>query len=114
VTATARATPIILDSETLVNEADVSKKNLQLYVFLLLAISIASFFPFFLEGVAADCRPNQIDGQCGLSTFLGVLYGGGTSILLLIVGGIVLTLVHFRKKNKIEEPSIEVNDNARN
>jgi hypothetical protein len=59
----------------------------------LFAISIAAFFSFYLEGVRGDCRPEQIDGQCGLSTFLGI-YGAATSVAILIVGGIVLAIVH--------------------
>jgi hypothetical protein len=90
----------------------VSKKKLLLCVPLLLLISIASFFPFYLEGIRGDCRPDQIDGQCGLSTFLGMLYGGGTSIAILIVGGIALAIVHVQKR-KAGEQAIDLNDNER-
>ena len=88
----------------------MSKKSLLLCVFMLLAISIASFFPFYLDGVRGDCRPDQIDGQCGMSTFFGELYGGATSVVILIVGAIALSVVHVRKKRKAEQQEIDLND----
>jgi hypothetical protein len=91
----------------------VSKKNLLLYVFTLLAISIASFFPFYLQGIREDCRPNQIDGQCGLSTFLGEMYGAAASVAVLVVGGTVLAIVHNRIQKKAEERYTDIGDNAR-
>jgi hypothetical protein len=35
-------------------------------------------------GKANDCRPDQIDGQCGLSTDVGLIYGILAGILVLI------------------------------
>ena len=78
----------------------MNKNHLLIWFAILLAISIASFFPSYLEGMGGDCTPNQIDGQCGLSTFLGQSYGLAASVAVLMVGRTVLAIVHNRMKKE--------------
>jgi hypothetical protein len=35
-------------------------------------------------GKAGDCRPGEIDGQCGLSTACGIIYGTLGSLLVIL------------------------------
>ena len=37
--------------------------------------SLAVGYACYRSGVNGDCKPNEIDGQCGMSTFVG-FYGG--------------------------------------
>jgi hypothetical protein len=56
-------------------------------------------------GRAGDCAPGQRDGQCGLSTFMGILAGGAGAGLVLIVG-LIGTIGHWfwrRAKDKTEK-----------
>jgi len=58
-----------------------------------LVVSLAVAIGMYRLGVSGDCKPHEIDGQCGLSSFLGFVYGafagltifGSTSVCLLIV-----------------------------
>jgi hypothetical protein len=114
--ATAQPASIILDSETLVNETTlVNRKSLLICVLVLLAISVASFFSYYLEGVTGDCRPDEIDGQCGMSSFYGAVYGAATSAVVLSIGGILLAIAHNRMKKIAEERDQDTNidDNPR-
>ncbi|MEO6806747.1 MAG: hypothetical protein ABI286_01990 [Edaphobacter sp.] len=69
-------------------------------VLILVALSIAAFFPFLMVGISHDCKPGQSDGQCGLSTFVGAINGFAAAGVILIGGGIYLTILHFQKKKK--------------
>lgn len=58
----------------------------------------------YWSGKASDCKPHQIDGQCGLSTFLGALYG---IILVLVVnagmGLLTLVLTFWWDRHPVDE-----------
>ena len=63
----------------------MTKGSANLPLVWLTAILIA-FFSLVIGdriGKAGDCSPGQMDGQCGLSTFVGLVYGavGGLAIL---------------------------------
>jgi hypothetical protein len=93
----------------------VSKKSLLICVLVLLAISVASFFPYYLEGIRGDCRPDEIDGQCGMSSFYGAIDGIATSAVVLAIGGTLLAIAHNRMKKIAEEEDqdTDIDDNAR-
>jgi hypothetical protein len=93
----------------------VSKKSLLVCVFLLLAISVASFFPYYPEGIRGDCRPGEIDGQCGMSSFYGAVDGVLVSVVVLAIGGALLAIIHNRMKKIAEEKNqnTNINDNTR-
>jgi hypothetical protein len=61
---------------------DVKVRRVNLFVVWLIAAVVAIVIAdrFYAAGQAADCQPGQIDGQCGLSTFLGFLYGGAVAL----------------------------------
>jgi hypothetical protein len=48
-------------------------------------LSIAIAVGGYALGKAVDCKPGQIDGQCGLGTFLGLLYGVGAGLVLFLI-----------------------------
>jgi hypothetical protein len=54
---------------------------------ILTVVVIASLFVVggLISGKAGDCSVGQSDGQCGLSTFVGLING-------LVAGGVVLLL----------------------
>jgi hypothetical protein len=70
-------------------------------VLILIALSIAAFFPFLMVGISHDCKPGQSDGQCGLSTFVGAINGFAAAGAVLIGGGVYLTILHLQKKRKV-------------
>lgn len=72
-----------------------------------LAIGVASFFlalKFFLI-IVPDCAPNQIDGQCGLATFLDMIAAFSVSVGIWLVSSIFLAWYWLRKKRKASNPS---------
>ena len=50
-------------------------------------------------GRAGDCAPHEVDGQCGMSTFVGRLYGA-VGAAVLVVGGHVLVAQHARARRR--------------
>jgi hypothetical protein len=48
----------------------------------LVAIVTFIVLDYFFKGVIPDCAPNQIDGQCGLATFLQEIYSGAGAIVV--------------------------------
>ena len=63
----------------------MSKKTAKIPTVWLIAILMAFCSPAigYLSGKAGDCQPGQIDGQCGLSTFVGIVYGVLGSLVIL-------------------------------
>jgi len=62
-------------------------------------------------GKAADCRPKDIDGQCGLITFLGFCYGAFAGCLILLFA-LCRTLYLFferRRANSAQNPPLPPN-----
>ena len=58
----------------------------------LIVLSACAFTMFHSRGVAVDCKPGQSDGQCGLGTSIGTLYGAIAAIVISIVGGSFVTI----------------------
>ena len=61
-----------------------------------LLVSVAVTAVGIVWGKAVDCKPGEIDGQCGLSTFLGLLYGAGGGMAILLGMTVYLLIVAFR------------------
>jgi hypothetical protein len=74
-----------------------SKTALWKSVLLLIAISIATFALSSYLGKAGDCKPHEIDGQCGMSTFVGFVFGIFSGAVVLIGGGIYLAIARSRE-----------------
>jgi hypothetical protein len=47
-------------------------------------LSMSSLLIGYQYGKAIDCRPDQIDGQCGLGTAVGIIYGVFGTVLIMI------------------------------
>jgi hypothetical protein len=70
-------------------------KSVLISALVTLTASITIFALSVKNGQAGDCKQNQSDGQCGLSSFVGffdgvigagvVLLGGGTYIVVVLV-----------------------------
>ncbi|MDQ2925124.1 MAG: hypothetical protein M3R43_06160 [Acidobacteriota bacterium] len=52
----------------------------------------------WLSGRADDCKPHDIDGQCGLSTFVGALYGFIGAIAIVLLSGIAIGVREWRRR----------------
>jgi hypothetical protein len=50
-------------------------------------------------GMASDCGPHDRDGQCGMSTFFGILSGLAGGGIVLIIGSIAV-FMHWRFTNR--------------
>jgi hypothetical protein len=73
------------------------KKLLQ--VIALIATAGVIFFALRAWGIAGDCRPNQVDGQCGMSSAFGELFGMVAAAVILVAGfiGLFITWGKSRK-----------------
>jgi hypothetical protein len=40
----------------------------------------------------------QVDGQCGLGTFLGLLYGGGAGLAILLSLTVYILIIAYRQR----------------
>jgi hypothetical protein len=58
-------------------------------------------FAIYLKMKAEDCRPGQIDGQCGLSTFTGFVFGAGVVLATLLGSTIWALLVEYRQRKAV-------------
>jgi hypothetical protein len=72
---------------------------------LLLVGVMASLFVAagLASGIAGDCHPGDHDGQCGLSTFVGLLNGLAAGAVVLTVGAVGVIVQWRRAKRQIEQ-----------
>jgi Flp pilus assembly pilin Flp len=75
-------------------------KGFLLTMVLIFFLAGLSFWVGRAWGAAGDCLPQQIDGQCGMSTAYGELLGviGGA---LLAVGGTIGASLYWRRKGNV-------------
>jgi polyferredoxin len=66
---------------------------------IVLLVAVLSGLGFIWWGRAGDCEPGSHDGQCGLSSFIGFVYGIFASGIILL-GGFIATLVQWRKNRR--------------
>jgi hypothetical protein len=57
----------------------------------------------YLGGKAGDCKPRQIDGQCGMSTFFGLIYGIAAGVVIFVGMGIYFLRVAYERRTSSEE-----------
>jgi len=58
-------------------------------------------YGIFTAGKAADCKPHEADGQCGLSTFAGLIEGVAVGLIVfLIASGYIAYRVYRGRKVK--------------
>jgi hypothetical protein len=72
--------------------------NLAVAWLLTLLLSVGIAVAFYDFGRAGDCKPGQIDGQCGLSTFLGLLYGVGAGLAIFLSVSVCFLIVAYRRR----------------
>lgn len=66
-----------------------TRKLLALWV-LSVALSVGVGFGIYENGKAGDCKPHEVDGQCGMSTFVGAIVGiGAGSVIFLVSSGYI-------------------------
>jgi hypothetical protein len=63
-----------------------------------LLVSIAVTAVGIAWGKSVDCKAGEVDGQCGLGTFLGLLYGAGAGLAILLGMTVYLLIVAFRRR----------------
>lgn len=63
--------------------------------------AVAGLFYLGLAYLArsGDCAPHEVDGQCGIATFVGRLYGA-VGAAVLVVGGHVLIAQHANARRR--------------
>jgi hypothetical protein len=89
----------------------VSKKTSRwIFLPILIGISIGTFFLFYWWGISQDCKPGQVDGQCGLSTGMGMLFGAFAAVTIFFVASI---LTIRRKSEQSEAQEIDIDDQAK-
>jgi hypothetical protein len=61
----------------------------------------------YQTGKAGDCKPGQIDGQCGLSTFVWFAYGviGAVVIAVSCTAHLIIALLRQRKASSASRTS---------
>jgi hypothetical protein len=69
-------------------------------------VSVIAFFLIFqlLKIKIPDCSPHQADGQCGLTTFLNVLYAFASSAILWLLSSTLITWLWLRRRAKFLAP----------
>lgn len=72
--------------------------NLPLAWLITLLVSVAVAIGGYAWGKSVDCKPGQSDGQCGLGTFVGVLYGAGAGLAILLGVTVYLLIVACRRR----------------
>ena len=69
--------PGILRLFPVIETMKARRLNLPVAWLITSVLSIAIAVGGYANEKAEDCKPGQIDGQCRLSTFVGLLYGAG-------------------------------------
>lgn len=59
--------------------------------FLLAVTAAAIFFLFFwISSPLSDSAPHAVDGQCGMPTFFGRLFGAVGAIVIILVSSVAI------------------------
>jgi hypothetical protein len=61
-------------------------------------LSVAIAVGGYAWGKTLDCKPGQIDGQCGLGTFVGLLYGAGAGLAIFLSMTVYFLVVAYRRR----------------
>jgi hypothetical protein len=80
---------------------NVKARRVNLFIVWLIAAAVAVVIAnrFYAAGKASDCKPGQIDGQCGLSTFLGAIYGGAAGLAILGTTTVCVAVIAYRRRH---------------
>jgi hypothetical protein len=65
-----------------------------------IALSVAVAFGLYSSGKAADCKPGQIDGQCGLATSMGAMFGAIAGLSIFLIRTTTCAVVALRRRRE--------------
>jgi hypothetical protein len=80
-------------------KTETDRLNLKVAWLITSVASVATSVGGYAWGKAVDCKPGQIDGQCGLSTFLGLLYGVGTGVAFFLISTVCFLIIAYRRRS---------------
>jgi hypothetical protein len=61
-------------------------------------VSLAVGFGIALASKAADCTPQEIDGQCGMGTFFGLIYGASAGLVIFVGMSVFFLVVAIQRR----------------
>ena len=74
------------------------------------ALSVAVAIGFYARGKASDCTPHQIDGQCGMSTAMGMVEGLLVGGAIFLIATIFFAIAAARRESAEEQTNIMKSD----
>jgi hypothetical protein len=85
----------------------MQKRRTNLFIIWSVSFLISVLLPVgaYFVGKAGDCRPGEIDGQCGLATFVWILYGLASGLVIL-VSVTVYVLIEGYRRRRIDRTAI--------
>jgi hypothetical protein len=72
--------------------------NLPLAWLATVIVSLLVTFGLYLYGVKGDCKPHEIDGQCGMSSFFGLLYGILAGAVIFVTISLYLLVLGIKRR----------------
>lgn len=76
----------------------VRRLNLPVAWLVTALVSVAVVIGVYLAGKAGDCKLAEIDGQCGLSTFVGFVGDVGSGLVIFLGMGMFFLVVALKRR----------------
>jgi hypothetical protein len=76
----------------------IHQKDLWIKWLVSISIGLAVAWASYTAGVHGDCTPHEVDGQCGLSSFVGLVDGVIAGMVIVIAMTIYLLIVAHRRR----------------
>ena len=76
-------------------------RSVEFRLCVLLVAALIFFAAMWIYGATGDCGPQEIDGQCGISTFVGKLYGFIGGCVIVVVGSMGVGVGYWRRTHKV-------------
>ena len=75
-------------------------RSVNLLLLWIISILISLLLPVigYQFGKAGDCKPGQIDGQCGLGTFLGLFNGAVGGLVIAVCATVFVLIAVYRRR----------------
>jgi hypothetical protein len=61
-------------------------------------VSVVVGIGIYLAARAGECRPEEIDGLCGMGTFVGLVFGVASGLVIFVGMGIYFLSVTFKRR----------------